>query len=98
MTKQEFKEICDLSFLALGDKYAWQKLRSVKGKPKFYKSNKGLVSGKQIVNPKGPKPPAFTARRMPLSVEGVKHYLKTTLEMKSKMQQELEAKKNEGGR
>lgn len=73
MTKQEFKELCDLSFLVLGSKYAWQKLRRT-----------GLLSDRKSVGR------GFTARRMPLSVEGVKMYLKTTLEMRAKMQQDME--------
>lgn len=81
MKKSEFKELCDLSFLVLGHKYAWQKLRK-----------KGLVYDRQQSGR------GFIARRMPLSIEGVKHYLKTTLEMRSKMQQEMEAKNNESGR
>lgn len=37
----------------------------------------------------------FTARRMPLSVAGVKQYLTMTLQMQEKIKQELEAKNNE---
>lgn len=78
MRKEEFKELCDLSYLALGHKYAWKKLRRC-----------GLVSERVRVGR------GHVARRMPLSVEGVKHYLKTTLEMRSKIQQDMEAKDNE---
>jgi hypothetical protein len=81
MKKEEFRELCDLSLLALGHKYAWKKLR-----------NKGLAHERKAVGR------GFIARRMPLTVEGVKHYLKTTLDMQSKLQKELEEKKNEQGR
>jgi hypothetical protein len=78
MKKEEFKELCDLSFLVLGHKYAWKKLRT-----------KGLVHNRQAVGR------GFVAQRTPLSVAGVKQYLKTTLEMRSKLQQELKGKDNE---
>jgi hypothetical protein len=78
MTKQQFKELCDLSFLVLGHKYAWKKLRT-----------KGLVSERQRAGR------GFIARRMPLSVEGVKHYLTKTLEMRANIQKEQEVNKNE---
>jgi hypothetical protein len=77
MKKEEFRELCDLSLLALGHKYAWKKLR-----------NKGLVHERKAVGR------GFIARRMPLTVEGVKHYLKTTLEMQSKLRAEVEAQQD----
>lgn len=50
---------------------------------------KGLVSDlKRVGN-------GFTARRMPLSLEGVKHYLLTTKKMREELQKEMEAKKDE---
>lgn len=79
MKKEEFKELCDLSLLALGNKYAWKKLRT-----------QGLVHAVENIG-RGRR-----ARRMPLTVEGVKHYLKTTLDMQAKTKEELE--KQQDGR
>lgn len=52
---------------------------------------KGLISGKQHIGR------GAIARRMPLSVEGVKHYLKTTLDLQEKIRKDLEAKNADRG-
>lgn len=81
MTKEEFQELCDLSEKVFKHKYAWKKLRT-----------QGLVSGVERVGRYGAR-----ARRMPLTYAGVKHYMEMTLQMREKMQQELEEKENESG-
>lgn len=77
MKREEFEDLCDLSERALGHKYAWKKLMK-----------KGLVSEYQRVGRRG-----ATARRMPLTTNGVKQYLVATLEMQAKMKQDMEASK-----
>lgn len=46
---------------------------------------KGLVSQSRQVGR------GIVSRRMPLTVEGAKHYMKTTLEMRKKIQEEANA-------
>lgn len=68
MKKETVTEMNELSIQVFGKPYAWKKLLT-----------KGLVMGNSI-NPKtGDR--GIVRRRRPLTVEGAKHYMETTLKM-----------------
>lgn len=76
MKKEETQELNELSEKVFGNPYAWRKLRK-----------QGLVTERTQVN-KGSYPPAYVARRMPLSVNGCRHYMLETLRMREEIKNE----------
>lgn len=79
MKREETERLEELSLECFGKKNEWRKL-----------TTKGLVMERRCVNPRGPKPPAFTARRIPLTANGAMHYMEKTLEMRQKIKEEKE--------
>lgn len=86
MKKEDTKKFEEMSAKVLGHKYAYRKLM-----------RKGIVYDRKHINPKGPSRPAFIARRQPLTPQGVWAYMEQTLQMREKIQKDLEDKKKKQG-
>lgn len=79
--KEEFKDLCELSEQVYGYKYAWKKLRSVKGKPRFTRINRGLIFAQRQIGNR-----SMEARCMPLTNAGIKQFMLATLESRKQME------------
>ena len=78
MKKEETQEMEELSLLVFGKRYAWRKL-----------TKKGLITNRTALDETGR---GMVVRRMPLTIEGARHYMKETIRMRKEMEEANEPK------
>lgn len=77
MTKNENKLLQELSIECFGKKYHYKKLMKI-----------GLIYDKVCVNPNSRKAPAFVAKRIKFTKDGVKMYMKRTIEARKQQEKD----------
>ena len=76
MKKSANKLLEKLSIECFGNKYYYKKLMKT-----------GLLYDKKCINPNGPKAKAYTAKRLKMTEEGVRMYMKRTINNRNKTEE-----------